>query len=164
MLFQLSTDALGIVLSTPGPQCAMMMVDGLAAFVVKLDQETIDGFRGPLSIAVHAELGQYPQGAVVRLVAQFHDDAHGPFEMDTFLNPANRDDFRVLWRLCGQDVLNFHFFDMAIDYVLSKSIPYHHGQRDELDCALRQALQHNRAVGRIDFAAAKATMMRDHPL
>ena len=164
MPFQVPTGALGIVLSKPGPQCVMMVVDGLAAFVVKLDQETIDGFRGPLSIAVHAELGQYPQGAVVRLVAQFHDDAHSPFEMDTFLNPANRDDFKVLWRLCGQDVLPFHFFNTAVDYMLSKSIPYQHGQRDELDCALRQALQHNRTVGRIDFAAAKAAMMRDRPL
>jgi hypothetical protein len=164
MRFQVFTGAFEI-LAMPGPQCAIMMVDDVAAFVVKLDRETIDEFRGKMSIAAHTELGQYPQGAVIRLVAQlFHDASHGPFEMDMFLNPANRNVLRVLRRLCGQDVLNFHFFDMAIDYVLSKGIPYQQGQRDELDYALSLSLRHNRTVRCIDFAAVKAAMMRDHPL
>ena len=54
--------------ATAGPACIIWNVNACAAFVVKLDQQTIDGFRGTLPIGSRAECGFYPDSAVVRLV------------------------------------------------------------------------------------------------
>ena len=56
-----------------GPACIIWNVNERAAFVVKLDRQTIDGFRGALPIGLRAECGFYPDSAVIRLVLSFHD-------------------------------------------------------------------------------------------
>jgi len=142
-----------------------MRVNDKTAIVVKLDRQTIEGFRGAIPIGYRPECGFYDTGAVVRLVLAIYDDPNNPFGMDTFLNPGAPDDARLLDQLARQDALEIHFFDDGrADYIFSKRIAHRERSRRELKTMTAQAIAHNGKCQHLDFANAKAQMMRDRPL
>lgn len=150
--------------SQPGPQCVAMLVNGLASIVIKLDRHTIADLRGPVPIAFRPELGLFQAGAVVRLAVAFHDRPGSPLEMDTFLNPAAPEGLAILRCLSTQDILDFHLFDMGMEYQLSKRIPLRQVSRSEVASMIDDAHMHNAHLDEIDFPTAKAAMMKERPL
>lgn len=159
------SDMKRIMKAQPGPFCSCLMINDQAGVIVKADRKTISGLRGTIPIGYRSELGLYPSGAVVRLVFDFYDQPDNPLTMDTFLNPGGADDLRFLRTLATQPAIVIHLFeDSAIEYQYSKQINHRETSRAELSRLIEMALEHDATIERIDFAAAKAAMMKDQPV
>ena len=150
--------------ATAGPACIIWNVNARAAFVVKLDRQTIDGFRGALLIGLRAECGFYPDSAVIRLVLSFHDQPKSPYVFDVFLNVMQPMHLSLLRLLQDQETVEIHFLAADNRHALTKSIAYPARNRHELSALVDRAIEHNCRLSRLDFAAAKAAMLRDRPL
>jgi hypothetical protein len=150
--------------ATAGPACIIWNVNERAAFVVKLDRQTIDGFRGALPIGLHAECGFYPDSAVIRLELSFHDRPSSPYVFDVFLNVMQPMHLSLLRPLQDQETIEIHFLGVDNRHALTKSISYPARNRHELSALVDQAIEHNCRLLRLDFAAAKAALLRDRPL
>jgi hypothetical protein len=161
----LPADVRRLLKATPGPVCSCDLINGLTAIIVKLDPLTIAGLRGPIPIGYRPELGLYPTGAAIRLVIDFYDHPDRPLGLDTFLDPAGADHLRLLRTLAGQPQIVIHLFDDdTIAYAYSKAITHRETSRAELRARIDQALAHTATIGRGDFNATKAAMMKDRPL
>jgi hypothetical protein len=89
------------LLSSPDPQCVSMTVNGLFAFVIKLDDATIEGFRGQTPIAMaRGRVLSYRVG--FGLTLDIFDDPDASYQVETFLNLNAPDDLRLPEMLTGR--------------------------------------------------------------
>lgn len=146
------------------PLCIIWNVNERAAFVVKLDRKTIDGFRGALPIGLRAECGLYPDSAVIRLELAFYDRPAAPYVFDVFLNVMQPMHRALLRMMRDQENIEIHFLGVDNHYALTKSISHPAQNRRELSAMVDRAIEHNCRLSRLDFAAAKTAMLRDRPL
>ena len=128
--------------ATAGPACVLWNVNARAAFVVKLDQQTIDGFRGALPIGLRAECGFYPGSAVIRLVLSFHDQPKSPYVFDVFLNVMQPMHLSLLRLLKDQATIEIHFLAADNRHALTKSISYPAQNQHVLSALVDQAIEH----------------------
>lgn len=115
-------------------------------------------------IAVTPQLALYDTAAVFRIYIEFRDKARNPMRLDTFLNPAEPDDFDFLRSLANSTTLDFWLFDLALNHVGQKRIRWNPQTAGDLKGMIRQALDHNAGLARQDYTAALERLKQDYPI
>jgi hypothetical protein len=85
---ELPNDVKRVLTAQPGTVCSMLVVNDLAAVVVKTARQDIESFRGPVPVLYRYELGRYPEGAAIRVYLEILDKPGRPYQLETFLNLA----------------------------------------------------------------------------
>jgi len=163
---QLPSDLRQAMIDQSGPVCSILVVNGLAAVIVKLDSQDIESFRGPCPVLYRYELGRYPTGAIIRLYLEIRDKPGSPYRMETFLNPGQGADLDLLTLLTEQAVLDLHFFDLGVEYIFSKRLRHRELNRRELTQLVAMAMDWLETIPQEqrDWQATKNRYQADVPL
>jgi hypothetical protein len=153
------------LLSIPGPTAIALEVNHTPAIIVKASADDAKSMnkRG-IVIAVSPQLGLYDTGAVFRLYIEFRDQARQPMALDTFLNPVQENDLKLLRQLTSTAQLDFYLFDMALSHVGQKRINWNPKTAEDIQGMIAQAHQHNGGLVRFDYSAALAQMQEENPV
>lgn len=87
-----------------------------------------------------------------------------PYVFDVFLNVMQPMHLSLLRLLKDQETVEIHFLAADNRHAFAKSIACPARNRHELSALVDQVIEHNCRLSRLDFAAAKAAMLRDRPL
>lgn len=131
----------------------------VGVFVVAPEPITFKG--APIGFG-RMELYEYePEGPVLRLYFEIHDDPQHPLLLDAFLNPSNSDDRAVLARLTEAEHIYMHAFVRApeLPYLGSKQLNWRPQHRQGAFNVLRRTTN-----TRTQWPAAKERVMREHPI
>lgn len=153
------------LLSIPGPTAIALEINRAPAVVIKasVDDAKSMNKRG-IIIAVSPQLGLYDTAAVFRLYIEFRDQARQPMALDTFLNPAQEHDLRLLRQLTSTATLDFYLFDMALNHAGQKRINWNPKTAGDIRGMIAQAHQHNGGLVRFDYSTALAQMQEENPV
>jgi hypothetical protein len=151
------------LLACEGPAGILAQADQRTALVVKAPADDVARFRGA-PIRTWYVLARTEAGPVLCLALEILDDARHPFGIETFLDVAKAEELALAERLAEQDRLALHFYDRALAYRFTKTIPQRERQRSELQALIRLALEHLHCVEAPDWLAARARFMRQTAL
>lgn len=146
--------------------CLLTETNERAAVILKLPAgEDIESFRD-IPVRYWFEADYYPEGAIIALILEFHDDPASRFVMDTFVNLASPHDLELITKMSGQVSFDIHFLNPALDLVFTKRLRLKPAIRQELAALIAQALDHNAQCPPVDYDAfeiVRERYMADRP-
>lgn len=131
--------------------------------IAKAPAEDIESCRGRRTIVLTHELYAYPSGPVLRMLLSI-DDESGPLVLETFCNVAASDQLSDWRSMLAADVVRVAFFDEGLRCRLMKAIPQAPSADRERLIPEALAILAGTDPSRLDFDAAKAAVMADHPI
>lgn len=164
MTIKLPANLRQALLAWPGGTALATDVNHETAIIVKADASDLHSARRPgVAVAFQPQLAIYDEGPVFRLYLEIRDRPGQPLSFETFLNPAEQMDYRLLRKLAGQDHLDLHLFDMRLAYLYTKRIAIRPITRNELSAMIDQALAHLETIPshQRNFPKARDAMMAD---
>jgi hypothetical protein len=165
MMIKLPSIVREALLSVPW-QCALAYdTDHGPAILTKSSRkDALSMNKRGIIIAVTPQLGLYDTAAVFRIYIEFRDKAHNPMRFDTFLNPAEPDDFDFLRSLANAATLDFYLFDTALNPVGQKRIKWNPKTAHDLKDMIRQALAYNAGLARFNYTESLEKFKEDYPI
>lgn len=139
----LDPDEKSKLLNQPGMMSVPATVRGFPAFVLKVEKADAESFRRPgIIVGFLPGLFMYRTGAAIRLYTEFMRKGETEFSFEAILNPGDQADRTLLRLFTTAGTIDFHIFDMDLNYVFTKRIEYKPRFRAELRELLVQALNH----------------------
>lgn len=107
-------------------------------------------------------LEELPTAPLIRFEAVILDDPTHAFDLEHFLNVADRAQARCLARLLNQEEIVFDFYGSDYQYAGSQQIAHPEAMRQELQAIVRRAVEHYGRIppGQRNFDRAKAEFTR----
>lgn len=147
--------------SIPHATAVPCVTNDLPSIILKCEQRDLQSLRRPnIRIRFTPQLALYPTAAVFRLEFAFYDRTD-PYTGDAFLNPSKEPDLALLRLFVDTPHVDFHLFDMRLNYAISKRLNVGEATRNDLRSLIVQALTANAIIeqhGKFDYDRALAEL------
>jgi len=143
-----------------GYGCLAAETDFGIIHVCHASDEDLDGFRNKPAYCIW-QLIEMPTAPLIRLLLVVMDNPVNPFQFESFLNVADRDQANILSELANQDRLYLSFYGDSLAHQYTTVTPHtkHHWQ--DLDKIVEKAHMHRQSIPEKlrDFNKAKFVYM-----